>query len=386
MPIAAGNAMKRFVPYTAAMTAIVIMIPLPLLGLWLTGNQAPHYFEFPPITRYIQHAPFSWPTFIVMVSGILACCLPPVIRNVRHSVDRNASLAPYRAFPWWGWTAAGFTAFMWIIAWNRFAWAASFQAHTFFPLWLGYIITVSALTAKRKGRCLLTDQPLRMLILFIVSAAFWWYFEYLNRFVQNWYYVGVQKFSPTRYFWFATLPFSTVLPAVLTTDEWLGTFPRIGAGLDHWHRIKLRSPRCIAALWLTLAILGLLGIGNFPNQLFPLLWLAPLMMLTAAQTLAGCPTIFAPLHQGNWKPLFRIALATLMCGFFWELWNSRSLAHWIYAVPYAGRFKLFEMPILGYVGYIPFGLECAVIAHLILRIDPTHSALRANSNGSMVIT
>ena len=65
------------------------------------------------------------------------------------------------------------------------------------------------------------------------------------------------------------------------------------------------------------------------------------------------------------RRIFRFCLAALICGFFWELWNGYSLAKWIYAVPYVHRFPLFEMPILGYAGYLPFGLECAVVAQLI---------------------
>ena len=49
------------------------------------------------------------------------------------------------------------------------------------------------------------------------------------------------------------------------------------------------------------------------------------------------------------------------------MWNIHSLAKWIYEVPLVGRFKIFEMPVLGYAGYLPFGLECYVIAKLFMR-------------------
>ena len=55
-------------------------------------------------------------------------------------------------------------------------------------------------------------------------------------------------------------------------------------------------------------------------------------------------------------------LAGLVCGFFWELWNICSLAKWIYSVPFVDRFHVFEMPLLGYAGYLPFGIECAAAA------------------------
>ncbi len=49
-------------------------------------------------------------------------------------------------------------------------------------------------------------------------------------------------------------------------------------------------------------------------------------------------------------------VATLFNGLWWELWNYLSLPKWIYTIPYVGFWKVFEMPILGYLGYPFFGL------------------------------
>ena len=62
-----------------------------------------------------------------------------------------------------------------------------------------------------------------------------------------------------------------------------------------------------------------------------------------------------------------LAAAALICGFFWEMWNFHSLARWIYAVPFVNRFHVFEMPILGYTGYLPFGIECALVGDAVRR-------------------
>jgi len=43
------------------------------------------------------------------------------------------------------------------------------------------------------------------------------------------------------------------------------------------------------------------------------------------------------------------------------MWNYFSLAKWMYDVPWVGRAKLFEMPVLGFAGYLPFGWECAAL-------------------------
>ena len=39
------------------------------------------------------------------------------------------------------------------------------------------------------------------------------------------------------------------------------------------------------------------------------------------------------------------------------MWNFRALPKWEYTIPYLGFARVFEMPLLGYLGYLPFGLE-----------------------------
>jgi len=41
--------------------------------------------------------------------------------------------------------------------------------------------------------------------------------------------------------------------------------------------------------------------------------------------------------------------------------NFLSMPKWIYSVPLIPQQRLFEMPYLGYSGYVPFALECFVI-------------------------
>ena len=110
---------------------------------------------------------------------------------------------------------------------------------------------------------------------------------------------------------------------------------------------------------------GLIFIGIWPNLLFPLLWLAPLLLVGALQTLMGEHQVFTEMADGDWRRAMAAATAALICGFFWEMWNLYSLAKWKYSIPLVHRFSIFEMPILGYAGYLPFGLECIVIGDLL---------------------
>lgn len=363
----------------AAAIGIPMLLALPLLGVWLAGHPIGQYLEFPPLTSYVEPAPFSWPVFIALATFIGAA-LAPFIRRLLRSLPPPTShlppsppshLPPSSTFLLALGLALGLVA--WILAWTRFPWFAHFQVFTFSPLWIAYILVINGLTLRRSGRCLLTHRPLAFGLLFPLSAAFWWFFEYLNRFVQNWHYVGIGALSPAEYMVFATLPFATVLPAVLGTNEWLATFPRLTSGLDRFAPLVPHHPRAIATLALAVASVGLTLIGVWPDFLFPLLWVSPLVIITALQALAGHPTLFAPLAHGEWRQVWRLALSALICGFFWEMWNYRSLAKWVYAVPFVHRFQIFEMPLLGYAGYLPFGLECAIVAELILGIQrPQH--------------
>jgi len=178
----------------------------------------------------------------------------------------------------------------------------------------------------------------------------------------------------------ATLPFSTVLPAVASTFEWLET--RLGAVPVTPEQATRRDTKVWAWTFLLLASAGLLGIGSYPDLLFPLLWIAPLLVIASTQVLVTGDAPVFRVGPGEWHRICLWALAALLCGFFWEMWNFFSFAKWVYAVPYVNRFHCFEMPLLGYAGYLPFGLECAVVARLVEQWVSSPSRKGSSSCGS----
>ena len=338
---------------------------LPLIGVVLVGQPLAYYIEFPPTTQYVQHAPFSWGVFTILLIGVMLVVLPFLAWDRLHAFLDNESVPSLKKFPWWGWAGLLFGIVAWVLAWSRFAWCSAMQPHFFTPQWFSYIVVVNALTYRKTGRCMLTHRTGYFFALFLASSVFWWFFEYLNRFVQNWYYDGVDSISAAQYFWRATLPFSTVLPAVLGTCELLAGGTRLFKGLEGFLPVRVREPKYLAGGFLALACIGLAGIGVWPDLLYPLLWVAPLVIITSIQTLTGQRTIFSPIADGNWRRICLLAISALICGFFWEMWNYKSSAKWLYTVPFVNRFKIFEMPLMGYAGYLPFGLECAVIGDLV---------------------
>lgn len=351
--------------------AVILLILAPLAGVYLSGYPIREYLAFPPMNINLQpdHAPFSGFVFTLMMLAILAVVVP-FFGRVWQSRPEPEGQRTKKPFPAWGWIGVVILAAGWILAWSRFEWFAEWQTHTFSPLWVGYIIIINALTYMRSSRSLITHTPAYLIALLVVSAFFWWYFEYLNLFVENWYYVQVEHMGAREFFWYATLPFATVLPAVMSTKLFLETFPGFSAGLDNFLRLKIPAHRQLALPLMLLASAALALTAIWTDYLFYMLWLAPLIVMVSAMMLAGKPTLFYGMARGRWKQLYLWGMAALVCGFFWEMWNYYSYTRWEYAIPFVERFHIFEMPLPGYAGYLPFGLQIGVICLLIRDIWP----------------
>jgi len=345
--------------------ALAALCAPPLLGAWLAGQPIARYLHFPPRVQYIAH-PGPWPPAIALFAVLGAVLVAALIFLLwpRTGAPPPSPRRPDR-FPAIGWAALGALALSWLFAWTRWEALSAVQSYSFVPLWLSYIALVNVLTFRRTGTCLWCRRRGLFVALFPASAAFWWYFEYLNRFVQNWQYVGVDVTDATGYALHATLAFATVLPAVASTQQWLASFAVLRRGWDR--PIRIHNPRplalsvlaaCVAALWL---------LGARPALLFPVVWLAPVGIVLAVQALGPGQSYLAPLARGRWEIIYLPALAALCCGFFWEMWNAYSAAKWVYHIAFVERWKLFEMPALGYLGYLPFGVQCAVVIELVAR-------------------
>jgi hypothetical protein len=59
--------------------------------------------------------------------------------------------------------------------------------------------------------------------------------------------------------------------------------------------------------------------------------------------------------------LYSLLISGWICGWLWEFWNYWAAAKWHYIFPLARRWKIFEMPAPGYLGFMPFALECFVM-------------------------
>ncbi|MDH3944835.1 MAG: hypothetical protein OEV06_12140, partial [Anaerolineae bacterium] len=129
-------------------------------------------------------------------------------------------------------------------------------------------------------------------------------------------------------------------------------------------------------MFLTGAVM-LAALLAWPGWFFPFVWLSVVFLLEPLNARLGNPTLSAYLASGDWRPLIALGLGGLLCGFFWELWNYFSYPKWVYHVPLFDFGHIFEMPILGYGGYIPFAWELWALYQLVRGVSSKNGSFDA---------
>ncbi len=282
-----------------------------------------------------------------------------MMENTKSEQPRRLLLTR-AGFPLHGWAGLALAVLFWTINWT---WDGLRTYWAFFPMWLGYCLAVDGLVFWRTGTSLLKRDWRRYISLFLISAPVWWIFEALNLRTQNWTYSGIEAFSPAAYAFWTTLSFTTVIPAVFGGAELMASFgfvKRLGPGP------VLRSNRktttaFFAAGWIMLALLL-----AWPNIFFPFIWISPYFILEPLNVWLGNRSLADWTGRRDWRPVIALWLGVLLTAFFWEMWNYFSYPKWIYHVAWGNWLHVFEMPLLGYGGYLPFALELYAFYHLIM--------------------
>lgn len=227
-------------------------------------------------------------------------------------------------------------------------------ASWYFPIvWLGYILVIDALVYKIKGRSLIKNKFPTFIGLFLLSAFFWYSFEWINFSVQNWNYIGTSGTGMSGKI-FRFLSFATVLPALFETSELIKS-------IHLFDKIKLKKKLKVTKSFLyTMIGLGIIFFFApifLSKFAFPLVWLSFFFILDPINYLHKQPSIIRHIKNRRLIVPLSLMFAGIILGFFWEFWNYWSVHKWVYDIPFLDFFKVFEMPILGYLGYFPFALE-----------------------------
>jgi hypothetical protein len=238
--------------------------------------------------------------------------------------------------------------------------------HTFFYLfaWWTFLPVIGAINAERGGNSLVFGANRQLAWLAGYSVVVWLFFEIWNFQLQNWRYVGVIDLTWLRWVAYA-VSFATVLPGILEVDTLLGNFNVVRRAHGPAIRVSGRVLNGLIVVGVVMMALVML----LPRYCFPLLWggmvfiLDPLIYERDRDA-----SLLGQAAQGSYARLLRLMLAGLSCGVLWEFWNYWSGAKWIYTIPFFNFWKVFEMPLVGFVGFMPFALECYLFWQLLLLV------------------
>lgn len=347
---------------------ILLLAVLPLAASWFAypdTHLPPGFGVFPPL--FVAQPPgFNGVVFVLLalVEAVIALFLIFPRWFGFKGADPAPMPTPAR-LPLWFWIGAAMTAFFWWLMWARVTPFGDLVYYAFTPLWWGFILTLDGLVYRRSGGySLLASRPATFLISVVVSVVGWFFFEYFDYFaLGNWYYPNstLPELSHTTVVILFLVAYTTVWPAIFEWYTLLNTFPKFVARYANGPKLALPGK---LLMWTGLALVT--AMVFFPYPLFWAMWVGVLAVFAGLLIRLGIPTPLTAMAQGNWGPMILMALSAMFNGFFWELWNWGS-AHpaqpvtnpnyWVYDVPYVNVIHIFaEMPLLGYFGYLPFGL------------------------------
>lgn len=256
-----------------------------------------------------------------------------------------------------GWAGLAMLVLLEILLGFRVYWVAVY----FTPLcWTAYILLADAAVCSLKGSSRLFDSPREFFLLALSSIPLWLIFEAYNLRMQNWTYVGLPANPALRYFGYAW-SFATIWPAIFETADLLQAM-----GLFSWpirphapfSRAYRTSLMVMGFLFLTVPVLMQAEIGQF---LFAFVWVGFVLLLDPLNYACGGHSLLRDWENGRSSLFWNLMAGGLVCGVFWEFWNYWAAARWLYIFPILQGWKIFEMPLPGFLGFAPFAVECFVM-------------------------
>jgi hypothetical protein len=225
--------------------------------------------------------------------------------------------------------------------------------------WTGFLLFADAVVWRARGDSWIRGTPREFAALALLSIPLWLVFEFYNRFIENWYYVGLPDHRGLRLLGYAW-SFATIWPAIFLGAELVATWR--GAPPPRDDRADPAPRRTLGpGLWSVVAAGAALLLWPlaFPSPyLAAPVWLGFILLLDPVNFAAGRESLIGDLKAGQSGRLLNLGLSGLLCGALWEAWNYWASAKWHYTVPIMEDLKVFEMPLPGYLGFPAFALEC----------------------------
>lgn len=329
-------------------------------------------------------------------------------------VRRDFQIVPHADSAEWPVPAGAIEHLAWWVAVN------------FTPLcWMAYLLVFDGLTQKLAAKrnqpelAPFRARPNRMIAAALVSVISWCVFDVINfYFIDAWRYHGMPAELWRRMVGY-TFAFATISPAMFLAAHWfnavglkrlrsrddtprtqrgwlmvLGINTVIGltaAGLagfgpvvgNGWLAMVIAIAVLLGPGWLvamawrnvaaTSVVMGLsfsiwaVAAGDPVGNMA--LWVGLIYLLDPWVRRMGGASILEDWLCGRWGRTVSLMAGGALCGLLWEFWNYGALTKWTYDLPFLGaaeQVRYFEMPVLGFAGFLPFAIESWVMLHAVL--------------------
>jgi hypothetical protein len=223
--------------------------------------------------------------------------------------------------------------------------------------WTGFILFADSIVYRARGRSWIRSSPRAFVALALLSIPLWLVFEGYNLIIRNWYYTGLPDNRWLRMFGYAW-SFATIWPAIFEGADliavWAGWAGRAGgAGAPGAAGSAGAARQASIAIGIFMLTLPFLVPRDVARYLAAPVWLGFIFLLDPINARLGGDSLMADRHRTK-----ALLASGLLCGVLWEFWNYWAGAKWHYSVPILEDWKIFEMPVPGYLGFPPFALEC----------------------------
>ncbi len=241
--------------------------------------------------------------------------------------------------------------------------------HTTPISWVGVLVLLDGLLVlqNRRGRDLpavrgspVRERPKRFVLCFLASVPLWLVFDWINlSFMGAWEYHGLPENLVDRYlgYFFA---FGAISPSMFLFAQ---LYQRLGL-----HRVggwELSFGGLTRGLFVGVGLIFVAFPIAVRDPIGSLtLWLGWLMLLDPINHRLGAASLLGDWQAGRWGRTLALLGAGATCGLLWEFWNYWAASKWTYDLAFLGPlegYRYFEMPLLGFLGFPVFALECWVM-------------------------
>ncbi len=287
-----------------------------------------------------------------IVAGIFLLLVAIILLAFRYF--RTLKRGRFRA---WGWIGLGIILVAEGLLFGGSRWVAIFIT----PIaWTGYLLLADAAVWSLEGESRLGKTPSHFLALAFWSVPLWLVFEAYNLRLENWTYVGLPDSLLVRCVG-SVWSFATIWPAIFETADFVKALGFFRPQAPRRLRLSFSAHLGILLVGLVFVTVPVLVPASAGRYLFGAVWMGFILLLDPLNYYAKGRSLLRDLETGSTSTVYSLLMSGLICGILWEFWNYGAAAKWVYVFPILQVWKIFAMPLPGYLGFPAFALECFVM-------------------------